>query len=173
MLEHVWDHQRFFSEHVRALKQGGCGEHLFPLKHYIYEEHLLIPFVHRVSDWYFLKAYIRLMRKLGFGKYRKHKNIGIDELSEMHADCMTFFTNYLSHSELMAIVKKSQLRPFLRYTVNFYMHKLKQLFGREMIIDLGQCRRSGLAYWFGNHCLKYVLSITLFVEKKILTTECK
>jgi SAM-dependent methyltransferase len=166
VLEHVWDHQQFFSEHFRVLKQGGCRAHLFPLKHYIYEGHLLIPFVHRISDWYFLKAYIGLMSKLGLGKYRKQKNLSIDEFSERHADYMTFFTNYLSHSELMAIVKRSHLRPSLRYTVDFYRHKLRQVFGREMIIDLGQRRRSGLAYWFGNHCLKYVSSITLFIEKE-------
>lgn len=166
VLEHVWDHRHFFAEHYRVLKTGGCGAHLFPLKHYIYEGHLLIPLVHRISDWYFLKAYIALMSKLGFGKFREQKNASIDEFSEKHADYMTFFTNYLSHSELMTIVKRSQLRPSLRYTADFYMHKLRQLFGREVIIDLGQHRRSGLAYWFGNHCLKYVSSITLFVEKE-------
>ena len=166
VLEHVWDHPKFFAEHYRVLKAGGRGAHLFPLKHYIHEGHLLMPFVHRISDWFFLKTYISFMSRLGIGKFRGQKQTCIDDYAERHADYMTFYTNYLSYAELMAIVKQSRLRPSLRYTVDFYLHKLRQLLRREMIVDLGQRKHSGLAYLFGNHCLKYVSSITLFVEKR-------
>lgn len=166
VLEHVWDHTRFFAEHYRVLKTGGRGAHLFPLKHYIYEGHLKIPFAHRISDWFFLKAYISYMSRLGIGKFRGQKKSCIDDYAESHADYMTFYTNYLSHAELMAIVKQSRLRPSLRYTVDFYLHKFRQLFGRAVIIDLGQRKRSGFANLFASHCLKYVSSITLFVEKE-------
>ena len=71
VLEHVWNHQHFFLEHSRVLKESGCGAHLFPLKHYIYEGHLLIPFVHRISDWFLLKNYISFMTRLGVGAYKK------------------------------------------------------------------------------------------------------
>lgn len=128
VLEHVWDHDHFFRENYRVLKKGGCGAHLFPLKHYIWEGHLLIPFVHRISDWFALESYICFMSKLGFGKFREQKDtFSIDEFSEKHADYMTFFTNYLSHSELMTIVKQSRLRPSLKYTADFYLHKLPLL----------------------------------------------
>jgi SAM-dependent methyltransferase len=165
VLEHVWDHEHFFSEHYRVLKQGGCGAHLFPLKHYVYEGHLLIPFVHRISDWHLLKTYIKFMSKIGIGKYQAGQD-SIDEFSERHADYMTFYTNYLTYSEAMSIVKQAQLRPSLKYTADFYLHKLRQVFKREVLIDLGRHKRSGLFYSLVNHSLKYVSSITLFVEKE-------
>jgi SAM-dependent methyltransferase len=165
VLEHVWNHQYFFSEHSRVLKKGGCGAHLFPLKHYIFEGHLRIPFVHKISDWNFMKAYIKFMSKIGIGKYKK-AHVSLEEFSERHADYMTFYTNYLTYCELMAMVKLAQLRPSLKYTPDFYWHKLRQIFKREALIDLGRNRQSGMLYLLANHCLKYVSSVTLFVEKK-------
>lgn len=165
VLEHVWDHQHFFSEHFRVLKNRGCGAHLFPLKHYVYEGHLLIPFVHRITDWYLLNTYIKFMNKIGVGKYQKG-GISIDEYSERHADYMTFYTNYLTYSEAMDVVKEAKLRPSLKFTTDFYLHKLRQVFKRKMLIDLGLYKQSGLFYTLTNHSLKYVSSITLFVEKE-------
>lgn len=165
VLEHVWDHQFYFSEHFRVLLAGGCGVHIFPLKHYIYEGHLLIPFVHRISDWHFLKTYIEFMSKVGIGKYQKGQ-VSLDEFSKKHADYITFYTNYLSYSELMAIVKQQQLRPSLKYTADFYLHKLRLVFRQKRLIDLGVHKRSGVFYSLVNHTLKYVSSITLFVEKE-------
>lgn len=166
VLEHVWDHRHFFFEHARVLREGGCGAHLFPLQHCVYEGHLLIPFAHRIADWYLLRGYVRLMSKLGFGKYHRRNGTSLDEFSERHADYITFFTNYLSHSELMAIVKKSCLRPSLKYTVDFYRHKVRQLLRRDMVLDMGVRRRIGLGFWFACHLLKYVSSVTLFVENR-------
>jgi len=165
VLEHVWDHNHFFKEHSRVLKKGGCGVHLFPLIHYIYEGHLLIPFVHRISDWHLLNGFIKFMSKIGFGKYRRDL-VSLDEFSERHADYMTFYTNYLSYSELMAVVKQAQLRPSLKYTVDFYLHKLRQVLKLEQIVDLGASRQSGILYWLTNHLLKYISCITLFVDKE-------
>lgn len=165
VLEHVWDHQHFFEEHSRVLKGGGCGVHLFPLKHYIYEGHLLIPFVHRISDWHFLKTYIKFMSKIGLGKYQKGQ-VSLDEFSEKHADYMTFYTNYLSYSVLMTIVKQAQLRPSLKYTADFYWHKLRQVFRQKEQIDLGAHKQAGVFYSLANHSFKYVSSITLFIEKE-------
>lgn len=165
VLEHVWDHKQFFSEHSRVLKKGGGGAHLFPLKHYVYEGHLLIPFVHRISDWYLLESYIKFMSKIGIGAYQAGQ-VSIDEYSVRHADYMTFYTNYLSYPELMAIVKQTQLRPSLKYTADYYLHKLRQVLKREVQINIGGHRRSGLFYSITNHSLKYVSSITLLVEKE-------
>lgn len=166
VLEHVWDHEYFFSEHSRVLKKGGRGAHLFPLKHYVYEGHLLIPFVHRIRDWNFLKSYIALMSLIGLGAYKEHKKFGIDRYSEMHADYITFYTNYLSYSEVIDVVKKVQMRASLKYTADFYLHKLRQVFNRKARIDLGESKRAGVFYLLANHSLKYVSCITLFVEKE-------
>jgi SAM-dependent methyltransferase len=165
VLEHVWDHKQFFSENYRVLKEGGSGVHLFPLKNYVYEGHLLLPFVHRIADWHFLKSYIALLSRIGLGKYRNMKNMSLDEYSERHADYMTFYTNYLGYTELMTIVKQCRLRPSLKYTPYFYLHKLRSIFGNKSIIDPRKYR-SGMLCGLVNHVLKYVSSITLFVVKE-------
>jgi hypothetical protein len=170
VLEHVWNHKHFFSEHARVLKNGGIGIHLFPLKHYIYEGHLLIPFAHRITDWFLLKSYIALLSKFRLGAYKSHNNLSIDEYSEMHADYMTFYTNYLFYSEAINAVKQANMRPSLKYTADFYWHKLRQLFRWNTRIYLGEHKRAGLLYSLVNHSLKYVSCITLFIEKIILTS---
>jgi SAM-dependent methyltransferase len=165
VLEHVLDHRHFFGENNRVLKEKGAGVHLFPLKHYIYEGHLLLPFVHRILDWDCLNTYIYFMNKFGFGKYRTESSkTSLEVYSERHADYMTFCTNYLSHSELLSIVKQLRLRPSLKYTSDFYRHKLRQIFKKKYVIELKNSR-SGLFWWFVNHFLKYVSCITLFVVK--------
>ena len=165
VLEHVWDHQFFFFENARVLKQGGSGVHLFPLKHYFYEGHLLIPFAHKIADWYLLKSYISIMSWLGFGAYKAHNNLSIEKYSEMHADYITFYTNYISYSEAIRIVKQAQLRPSLKYTADFYWHKLRQVLKQNTLIDLGEHKRAGALYSIANHSLKFISCITLFVEK--------
>src|SRR5688572_26245913 len=51
VLEHVSEPERFFRDHFRVLAPGGHAFHLFPLKHYVYEGHLLLPWVHRIRSW--------------------------------------------------------------------------------------------------------------------------
>lgn len=165
VLEHVRDHGHFFSEHKRVLKEGSVGVHLFPLKHYIYEGHLLLPLAHRITDWFLLKSYISFMSKLGLGKFRSQSSkMSLEVFSERHADYITFCTNYLSYHKMLAIVKQSQLRPSLKYTSDFYRHKLRQVLKRKAIIKLKN-KQSNLFCWFVNHFLKYVSSITLFIVK--------
>jgi ubiquinone/menaquinone biosynthesis C-methylase UbiE len=166
VLEHVNDHSYFFHEHYRVLKSKGAGVHLFPLKHYVYEGHLLLPFVHRISDWNFLKFYIKLLSKVGLGKYSKEGPWSIEEFSEMHADFMTFYVNYISKGELFKIVKNAQMRPSLQYTRDFYLHKIRNLFVDSQVIELRWGQTSGFSYWLLNNILKYISSITLFVEKE-------
>ena len=105
------------------------------------------------------------MSKIGIGAYQAGQG-NIDEFSERHADYMTFYTNYLTYSEVMSVVKQTQLRPSLKYTTDYYLHKLRQVVKRQALIDLGRHKRTGLLYLLANHSLKYVSSITLFVEKE-------
>ena len=166
VLEHVNNHSHFFHEHHRVLKSNGAGVHLFPLKHYVYEGHLLLPFVHRISDWYLLKIYIKFFSKVGLGKFRKRGQESINEFSERHADYMTFYVNYLSKGELFKIVKNAQMRASLQYTPRFYLYKLRSLFGHSRGIDLSG-KTPGFLSCILTIILKYISSITLFIEKKI------
>lgn len=166
VLEHVLNHDHFFSEHYRVLKCHGSGVHLFPLKHYVYEGHLLLPFVHRISDWNLLKSYIRLLSRAGLGKYSKRGPVSIEDFSEKHADYMTFRVNYLKKGELFEKVRRAQLRPSLKYTSDFYFHKLRSVLGLGQAVDLKGKRDSGFSCWLLSNIFKYISSITLFVEKE-------
>lgn len=112
-----------------------------------------------------MRSYIDLMSRLGFGKFSKQNELNLDDFSIKHADYMTFYTNYLSYSEIVEIVKKAELRPSFKYTADFYWHKLRQLLGRDFQIVLGR-RQGGVMYTLYNHFFKYVSSVTLFVEKE-------
>src|SRR4029077_19734744 len=68
VLEHVRDFDDFFEQTHRVLKPGCVSPHLFPLKNYIYEGHIFVPFAHRIQEHELAVSYLRLMHHLGFGK---------------------------------------------------------------------------------------------------------
>jgi SAM-dependent methyltransferase len=167
VLEHVGDHARFFAEVYRTLRYGGYSVHLFPLEHYIYEGHLLLPAVHRIRTHELRQAAIRAMSRIGLGKYRAHhreSGVGVDRFSERHADYLWFYTNYLSTRELARIVQRQRLRLSFRYTKDFYGRKLRSLLRRPR--GYRYTRQSALMEWWAFICLRYVSSITLFLEKR-------
>ena len=167
VLEHVDDHDRLFAETRRVLRNGGYAVHLFPLKHYVWEGHLHLPFVHRIKYFDLSRAYIRTLSRLGLGTYGfHHREMGmtLDEFAERHADYMLHYTNYLTYREVMRIAKRHGLRPSFRYTKEFYQLKLRTLTGRA---PKGLYRRqSAVAEWLAFMALRHVSSITLFLEKR-------
>lgn len=168
VVEHVNDHDMFFSEVNRTLKHGGYSVHLFFLKDYIYEGHVRLPFVHRIYNYDFLRAYIELLSRLGLGNYRAHhKKIGIslDEFAEKQADLMTYFTNHISYFEVLRLTKKHKMRASFRYTKEFYSRKIRSLLSMNRNY-LYSVKRSAFREWLEIFFLKYVSGITLFTEKK-------
>lgn len=173
VVEHVLDHELFFSEIYRTLKVGGGSVHLFPLKSYIYEGHLKLPVVHRISDYDFKIAYIKFLSRLGVGKFKEHKrkySVTLNEYAERHADYMFFYTNYLSFSEVLKLCKRHNLRASFRYTKEFYINKLRSIFGLNSRLDYSY-KRSGFIDLLATHILKYVSSVTLYLQKKETYTE--
>jgi SAM-dependent methyltransferase len=167
VLEHVSDHQRFFGEMSRVLVDGGYAVHVFPLVHYVWEGHLLLPFVHRIGYFDLLRSYIRLLSALGLGRFRQHRRetgATLDTFSERHADYMLHYTNYLAYKDVLRLAKRHGFRASFRYTKEFYLLKLRSLAGR---LPRSTYRRQGpLAEWLSFILLRYISSITLFLEKR-------
>lgn len=168
VVEHVNDHDTFFSEVHRVLKNGGYSVHLFFLKEYIYEGHVWLPYAHRIYNYDLLYAYIKAMSRLGVGKFRSHNRkigISLDEFTERHADFMTYFTNHIGYKEVLMLAKKHMLRASFRYTKEFYTRKLRSLCPMERRFHYS-LKRSAIKEWLEVFFLKYVSGITLFLEKK-------
>ena len=168
VLEHVRDPAPVFSEMARALADDGRAVHLFPLRHIVREEHLFLPWVHRIGNADLRLAYIRALSRLGLGKYRGHRRtfgMTLDEYSGMHADYIAFMTHYLSEDEVLRHAARAGLRASFRYTQEFYFRKLRQLLGRPASFSYSP-RRNGLADWLWMRALRYVSGVTLFLEKR-------
>ncbi len=173
VLEHVNNHDLFFAELSRTLCQGGFSAHLFPLKHCLFEGHLHLPLAHKIGNFELLKSYIKFLSWLGLGKYpAQHKDSGIrlDEYSERHADYLHFFTNYITYGEAIRIAKRHRLRISFKYTREFYTSKLKALLRCQPALRY-DLQRSSLLDWFSFIILRYVSSVTLFLEKQETYTQ--
>jgi len=168
VLEHVKDHGTFFSELHRVLVRGGKAIHLFPLKHYIYEGHLHLPWVHRIRSHDLRIAYIALLSRLGLGKYPAHRNdqqVTVETFSERHADYMAFWTNYVTESEAHAFAQRAGLRTAFRYTAEFYAQKVRSMVRLPQTLRY-RARHRGLWDSASVKILRYVSSVTLTCEKE-------
>jgi len=168
VLEHVADHDLLFAETHRTLRPDGFAAHLFPLRHYLYEGHLLLPLVHRIADFDLLRSYITWTSRLGLGKYRIHRRqegVTLADYAERHADYMHHFTNYLTHKEALQLGKRHHLRPSFRYTREFYSGRLRALLHLSPRHHYA-IRRSALADRLALSLYKYISGVTLLLTKK-------
>jgi SAM-dependent methyltransferase len=168
VLEHVQNHASFFREAHRVLAKGGTSVHLFPLKHYIYEGHLHLPWVHRIRSYDLQKFYISMLSRVGLGKYQSHKResgISVEEFSERHADYMSFWTNYLTEAEALDIARRAGFRSSFRYTSDFYAQKIALILRRNPRVKY---RVTGRGLWDSVTVkgLRYVSSVTLTCHKE-------
>ncbi|MFT6556354.1 class I SAM-dependent methyltransferase [Sneathiella sp.] len=167
VLEHVADHPMFFAETYRTLRDNGIAVHLFPSKHCVYEVHLHLPWVHRISNHDMLVSYIRLLSWLGLGKYKHHNKkspLSVEKFAQRHADYIFFFTNYLTCSELYKHGKNHHLPTTFRYSKEFYSAKLRSIFGLKPIYIFNK-NRSVLVDWLSVFFLRYVSAVTLVQHK--------
>ena len=167
VLEHVRDHAFLLREVRRTLVERGISAHLFPLRHYVFEGHLRLPLVHRIRNTDLMRAFIRACSRAGLGKFREHQQTfgsTLEEFSWRHADYMHYFTNYLSQTEIMKLAKQERLRVSFRYTSGFYSNKLRTVIGLPAVLTYSQDRSATLD-WIAAAALRYVSSVTLFLEK--------
>lgn len=169
VMEHIFDHKFVFSETNRVLANGGIAVHLFPLKYYLWETHLNLPFVHWIYNEAVLYQYIIYCSLLGMGKYKKHLQLGytsnVYDFARQHADYMIHETNYLSMNELYFLAKQNGLRCSFKYTGEFYFNKLRHLLKRpiKQIYSLNRypfLERLSFILWVR------LASVTVFLEKK-------
>jgi SAM-dependent methyltransferase len=168
VLEHVHEPERFMAEQFRVLARGGCGFHLFPLKHYVYEGHLLLPWVHRIRSWDLMRAYIELLSRLGLGKYREHRRatgVSLDEFATRHADYMFFWTRYMTERQAVEIARAAGFRACYRFTAEFYTGKLRSIFRRRRRTHYDATGRA-LRDVFAVKLLRYASCVTLTLEKQ-------
>ena len=170
VLEHVFNQRLFFDEIRRTIQEEGYSFHLFPLKHYFYEGHLLIPFVHKFKSWTSTYYWIKAASYLGIGKYRIHKRNhltnSIAHFSERHADYLAFQVNYQTAREMTKTVKACRLKPSFDFTYLYYKQKLRSVLKLKPIekYAMKDARRfKNTLYFF---FLKYIAGITLMIRKK-------
>ena len=166
VLEHVDDHEQIFSESNRVLKDGGICVHLFPLKNYIYEAHVNLPYSHRISNHKLSKTYIKIMNYLGFGTYKRVKEQynSLDDYSEETMRYLHKYTNYLTKRQLYNCAKNNKLFLEFKYTSEFYKLKLRDIFKLNKAYKYNNNRNfliDALSLLF----LKYVSSITVMLKK--------
>lgn len=166
VVEHVDDHELFFSELRRTLKEGGFSVHLFPLQHCLWEWHIKVPLYHRVRNHDMRTAYIKRMVQFGLKKpMLLHPDESIDDYAGREADMMRDFTNYLSQREVYRIGKRVKLRTSFRYTQEYYAQKVRSLAGRPPRLTYRRSR-SALRDFIAVLLLRYVAAVTLVIEKR-------
>ena len=167
VLEHVFGHAHFFAELHRVTATGGFSAHLFPVLDNWWEGHLLIPFAHRIREHHLRLRFIRAMSRLGFGRYRAHRDqlgMSLDTYAEEHADYIGFMTNYRSWRELLDLAKAAGLRADYEYTERYYYEALRRRLGKPPRARYD--RSSVMGSLLSRLVLKRVASVTLNTEKR-------
>ena len=163
VLEHVQNHHSFFSENYRVQKMDGFAIHLFPLKNYIIEGHVRLPFAHRFNNWHSIYTYLKILSYLRLGKWKYLADkCSVDDFSKSYSDFLSFYCNYLSMSDLIEITRENGFRVGFNFSGNFYYEKLKEVFRIRNKFIYNKEKKHLLSI----HLLKYISSITLFLEKK-------
>jgi len=166
VMEHVFEHDFSFQQIRRVLAEDGVSVHLFPLKSYLYESHLLLPFVHWISNKDLLFEYIKVCSLLGLGKYRQQSYASnLMDFCRNVADYMIYETNYLSPEEVYTFAKRNWLRCSFRYTEEYYLNKLRQIFRRSLKYEYALVRHP----WWERILFVFLVrlsSITLILEKR-------
>lgn len=170
VMEHVFNQAFLLNEIKRTMQQEGYSFHLYPLKHYIYEGHLLIPFVHKFKSWTSTYYWIKGASYLGIGKYKVHKKEGlctsIEHFAERHADYLAYQVNYKTASEITKTAKSCRLKPSFDFTYLYYKQKLRSILKLNpievyKIKDIKSNKNSFYFFFF-----KYIAAITLLLRKK-------
>jgi SAM-dependent methyltransferase len=167
VLEHLDDHDFFFSQIQRTLKPGGRSPHLFPLKNYIQEGHLKLPLVHRIKNTRLLRHYVKVLSRLGLGQYKHRRGefASLDDFVDHQIGYLTRFTNYLEKRDLQDLATKNRLSLSFKYTYEFYLTKLKDTL-RAKKAHKYKRQRSAIVDYLALTALRYLSSITIVLGKR-------
>jgi SAM-dependent methyltransferase len=161
--EHVADHAWFFKQNHRVLGNDGFAVHLFPLKNYIIEGHMFLPFPHYLTQWNSQRLYIKLLSKLGLGRWKRMSDkVSLDDFAESFADFLTYYCNYISKGKLVRLCKQSGFRVGFEFTGEFYWAKLRDIFRRPSKFEYRESACSIVSI----HFYKWLNGITLILDKR-------
>jgi SAM-dependent methyltransferase len=163
VLEHVVDLDHFLGQTARVLRPGGSSHHMFPLRDYVWEGHLLLPLVHRIRSHDARQAYIRLLSRAGLGKYRPGSDL--DKFAERHADYVHHLTTYRSWPQVADAAARAGLRVDYGWTLDYYRQKARRVRGRPL---QGRYERapSAAVQVASFHLLKRLASITVTLTRE-------
>jgi len=165
--EHVADMGLFLGENARTLRRGGFSVHIFPLKNCVLEGHVVAPFAHRILSHDARVKYLLTLGRLGLdnrGHLRRPADQGRAAYAESLADYVDFYTSYRTWGEICALARGVGLRASHRYTSGLYERKALSGVGRRLPLRY-RPTRSVIGSVLQFHVLKYVSSITVFLER--------
>lgn len=170
VMEHVFQQAFLLNEIKRTMQEDGYSFHVYPLKHTIYEGHLLIPFVHKFKSWTSTYFWIKGASYLGIGKYKTHKKeelcTSLEHFAERHADYLAYQVNYQTALEITKTAKACRLKPSFDFTYLYYKQKFRAILKLHPIemykIEDIKSNKNSFYFFF----LKYMTGITLLLRKK-------
>lgn len=167
VLEHVFDYDHFFAQLWRVLKPGGTSVHVLPLRRQLFEFHLSMPFVHRVTDHGARAWLIEQLTKVGWGTYRDFEDqpgMSRATYAETRSDFIDFGTYYPTWRVLVDHAKTHRLRIGHRFTRYLYVQRLQRA-RRQAFLGVYPTTPSPLRDVAAFAVLPYLATITITLDK--------
>jgi SAM-dependent methyltransferase len=160
VLEHVKDIDFFFGQAARVIRDGGISVHVFPLKSVFWEAHINQPFAHWILNHDLAVAYSKLWSRLGVGD-RKRRGMTHEEFALDSADATFNYCFYRSYHDSLLAAQRAGLRASMRYTVDYYVAKLRSIAGLEPRVIYKRRPIETIPA----RMLSLISGVTLFLEK--------
>jgi SAM-dependent methyltransferase len=166
VLEHVADHEFLFAQLRRCLKPGGVSVNLFPLKEVLWEDHALMPIVHRIADEQRRSRWMLRFAKMGFRRHyardlERYHWRSLEEFASVFSGVLQRDTNYLRSSDFRRLARASGLEPSFAYTKDYIASKVLGKLGVEVLRYRSQAVVDALGFWLG----RYITSSTLLLRR--------
>ncbi|HEY9578803.1 MAG TPA: class I SAM-dependent methyltransferase [Rhizorhapis sp.] len=167
VIEHVEELTPFLRNLREALAPNGISVHLFPLSHCMQEAHVRVPFSHWIRDFHYRVAWIKLMSRLGIGKYRHDRRIlghaDVQSHAIQSAKFIECWTSYRSFREITAESSRLHMATSYNFTKDFFFTKLRMILRRPASRPYRRRTAFGLE-WLGFMSGRYLSSSTLVIQ---------
>lgn len=168
VLEHVQTPEAAFADISRCLREDGIAVHLFPTRECLWEDHVKVPFAHRIDSDDLRTAWIRTWSKLklssGFRAHQRERGVTAEQYAEYCSDYLRDYTNHLSFAQYARLSKANGLRASLRYTEYMGSTFLRYRGGQDTEVAYQQ--RTGVLPTFARRAFMRSVGVTLFLHKR-------
>jgi SAM-dependent methyltransferase len=166
VMEHVMDHNFVFRNIQRCLRPGGVSINLFPVREVLWEDHALMPLVHRVKDEKARARLILLFAKVGFrGAYHREMQRrgwgSLKEFAQIFARVLQTDTNYLTAKQLVDKAEHAGLQISFTYTKDFFKAKMLSYAGKRPYSYRNSTFLDPVGFFIG----KYLSSVTVLLRR--------